>query len=120
MSENGSSKLRVVDLFCGAGGLGLGFRARGFELVWAADSAKPAVDSYRANIGDHVEETKLDWGTPLPEADVIIGGPPCQGFSSAGLRRPGDARNTLVAVFGHLVATHRPRAFVFENVEGFL
>jgi DNA (cytosine-5)-methyltransferase 1 len=110
----------VADLFCGAGGLGLGFHAQGFSIVWAADAFLPAVETYRRNIGDHVKEVKLDWDTALPPCDIIIGGPPCQGFSSAGMRKPGDARNTLVAVFAHLVARHRPKAFVFENVEGFL
>jgi DNA (cytosine-5)-methyltransferase 1 len=110
----------VADLFCGAGGLGLGFRTQGFSIVWAADAFLPAVETYRRNIGDHVEEVRLNWDTVLPPCDIIIGGPPCQGFSSAGLRKPGDARNTLVAVFAHLVARHRPKAFVFENVEGFL
>jgi DNA (cytosine-5)-methyltransferase 1 len=56
----------------------------------------------------------------LPPADVFIGGPPCQGFSSAGQRRADDERNSLVAEFAELVARHRPKAFVFENVEGFL
>lgn len=111
---------RVADLFCGAGGLGLGFRSQGFNIVWAADAFSAAVETYKKNIGDHIEEAKLDWNTVLPSSDIIIGGPPCQGFSSAGLRKPGDARNTLVAVFAHLVARHRPKAFVFENVEGFL
>ena len=111
---------KVVDLFCGAGGLGLGFRSQGFDIVWAADAFSAAVETYKKNIGDHIEEAKLDWNTVLPSCDIIIGGPPCQGFSSAGLRKPGDARNTLVAVFAHLVARHRPKAFVFENVEGFL
>jgi DNA (cytosine-5)-methyltransferase 1 len=111
---------RVADLFCGAGGLGLGFRSQGFDIVWAVDAFSAAVETYKKNIGDHIEEAKLDWNTVLPSCDIIIGGPPCQGFSSAGLRKPGDARNTLVAVFAHLVARHRPKAFVFENVEGFL
>ena len=79
----------VADLFCGAGGLGLGFRAQGFSIVWAADAFSPAVATYRRNIGDHVDEVKLDWTTVLPPCDIIIGGPPCQGFSSAGLRKPG-------------------------------
>ncbi|NJK72717.1 MAG: DNA cytosine methyltransferase, partial [Synechococcaceae cyanobacterium SM2_3_60] len=51
----------VVDLFCGAGGLGLGFRTQGFSIAWAADAFSPAVETYRRNIGDHVEEVKLDW-----------------------------------------------------------
>src|SRR5262249_1410791 len=53
-------------------------------------------------------------------ANVIVGGPPCQGFSSAGLRRPDDERNSLVRVFSRLVARAKPLAFMFENVEGFL
>lgn len=115
--ENGRT---VVDLFCGAGGLGTGFHEQGFEIVWAADSFPAAVATYRKNLGNHVAERVLDWGAELPQADIFIGGPPCQGFSSAGLRKPGDARNTLVAVFAHLIARHRPKVFVFENVEGFL
>lgn len=110
----------VVDLFCGAGGLGLGFRSQGFQLLWAADVFPAAVETYRKNIGTHIEETTIDWDTSFPQCDLVTGGPPCQGFSSAGLRKPGDARNTLVAAFAHLVARHRPKAFVFENVEGFL
>jgi len=93
--------LTVVDLFCGAGGLGLGFRDQGFKIIWAADAFTPAVNTYRKNIGDHIEEVKLDWNTELPLSDIIAGGPPCQGFSSAGLRKPGDTRNTLVAVYSH-------------------
>lgn len=109
-----------MDLFCGAGGMGLGFRDQGFEIVWAADTFSVAVDTYKKNLGNHIEEVKLDWDTALPSSDVIVGGPPCQGFSSAGLRKPGDVRNSLVAVFAHLVVQHQPKAFVFENVEGFL
>ncbi len=110
----------VVDLFCGAGGLGLGFHSQAFHIVWAADTIAPAVETYQRNIGTHAEQVKIDWDTVLPPSDIVIGGPPCQGFSSAGLRKLGDTRNTLVAVFAHLVARHRPKAFVFENVEGFL
>ena len=56
----------------------------------------------------------------FPRPTVIVGGPPCQGFSSAGMRLAGDNRNTLVSVFAQLVARVRPPAFVFENVEGIL
>lgn len=109
-----------MDLFCGAGGLGLGFQSQGFQIVWAADSVTAAVETYRKNIGNHVNKVNLDCNTSLPSCDIIIGGPPCQGFSSAGLRKSGDIRNTLVAIFAHLIASHKPKAFVFENVEGFL
>lgn len=115
-----SSRLSVVDLFCGAGGLSLGFRAAGFNLIWAADHNEAAVRTYRANLGEHVLRQSLGEDSEPPEADVIVGGPPCQGFSSAGMRRSEDNRNTLVACFARIVARKQPRAFVFENVEGFL
>ena len=56
----------------------------------------------------------------LPECDLIVGGPPCQGFSSAGLRQQHDARNSLVRDYSSIIAECRPKAFIFENVEGFL
>jgi DNA (cytosine-5)-methyltransferase 1 len=114
------SSLTVLDLFCGAGGLSIGFRAAGFDLVWASDSSEAAVRTYRANLGEHVERLVIRQDMDLPEAAVIVGGPPCQGFSSAGMRRTGDNRNTLVSCFAHLVTRKQPLAFVFENVEGFL
>jgi len=110
----------VVDLFCGAGGLSLGFCQAGFRPILAIDSFPAAVDTYRANCGDHVRLDTIDEMTQVPSADIIVGGPPCQGFSSAGLQRIDDTRNTLVRVFASIIARVRPRAFVFENVEGFL
>lgn len=115
-----AKKPSVIDFFCGAGGLSLGFRAAGFELVWAADSNDAAVRTYRENLGAHVVCQPIREDIEIPNATVIAGGPPCQGFSSAGMRRPGDRRNTLVACFARIVARTRPLAFVFENVEGFL
>jgi DNA (cytosine-5)-methyltransferase 1 len=112
--------LSVADLFCGAGGLSLGFRAAGFNVVWAADNNEAAVRTYRSNLADHVVCQSITVDTDPPEVAVIAGGPPCQGFSSAGMRRPGDKRNTLVTCFAQIVARKRPLAFVFENVEGFL
>lgn len=114
------SKPTVVDLFCGAGGMSLGFQQAGFEVVRAFDFNEHAVATYARNLGPHVEQLSITEDLDLPPCDVIAGGPPCQGFSSAGLRRQGDHRNTLVSVFAKLIARHRPRAFVFENVEGFL
>src|SRR4051794_29742428 len=82
-----------VDLFCGAGGLSLGLRRAGLQPAFSIDCSRAAVNTYRANIGDHVTAGNVTDEIDLPEADVIVGGPPCQGFSSAGLRRPGDQRN---------------------------
>lgn len=114
------NKPHVIDLFCGAGGMALGFVRAGFEVVAAFDNWDAAVKTYRNNLGDHVRLASINDDLNLPAATVIIGGPPCQGFSSAGSRREDDHRNTLVAVFARLIAKRRPRAFVFENVEGFL
>ena len=110
----------VVDLFCGAGGMSLGFALAGARVTEAFDSWKPAVETYRANLGNHATLAQISEETSIPSAHIIVGGPPCQGFSSAGARRNGDQRNNLVRVFARLVARHRPRAFVFENVEGFV
>ena len=110
----------VVDLFSGAGGLSLGFSEAGFRVLASFDNFEAAIASYRGNIGDHARLSTVDEDTELPQSDIIAGGPPCQGFSSAGLRRDNDARNSLVSVFANLIAKHRPLCFVFENVEGFL
>ncbi len=115
-----SDTLTVVDLFCGAGGLSLGFLRAGFSVLQSVDHWKPAVTTYLRNVGDHVIQVPIGPELKLPGARVFIGGPPCQGFSSAGLRQGNDERNSLVAVFAELVTKHMPDAFVFENVEGFL
>jgi DNA (cytosine-5)-methyltransferase 1 len=110
----------VADLFCGAGGLSTGFRDAGFDVVHAIDHDAAAVRTYNANVGRHAVLGEVTEEAEVPDVAVIAGGPPCQGFSSAGLRRAGDARNTLVSCFAQVVARKRPLAFVFENVEGFL
>lgn len=116
----GASAPTVIDLFCGAGGLSLGLREAGFRIILAIDHWQPAVATYRRNHGAHVERAAVEPSLNLPTASVLAGGPPCQGFSSAGSRRSDDVRNTLVADFASLVVKHRPTAFLFENVEGFL
>lgn len=110
----------LVDLFCGAGGLSLGFERAGFKLLAAYDHWDVARETYGENIGSHVRAADINASLNLPTATVIAGGPPCQGFSSAGQRRKDDDRNSLVTAFGRLIARQRPLAFVFENVEGFL
>lgn len=111
---------QIVDLFCGAGGMTLGFVRAGFHVAAAYDNWDCAVATYERNFGNHVRRVSITEDLEIPSSAIIIGGPPCQGFSSAGARREDDQRNTLVAVFARLIAKHRPPAFVFENVEGFL
>ena len=110
----------MIDLFCGAGGLSLGFGRAGFQSLAAFDNWEPAVETYRANLGDHIQRVAISGDMEIPCPTVVVGGPPCQGFSSAGMRRADDARNSLVGEFSRLIARVRPTAFVFENVEGFL
>lgn len=110
----------VVDLFSGPGGLSYGFREAGFTPIFALEKTQCAVRTYARNVGDHVQHGLVGDEVDLPAADVFIGGPPCQGFSSAGARRTDDERNTLVGVYARLIAKYRPKAFLFENVEGFL
>lgn len=110
----------VVDLFCGAGGLSLGLSQAGFKVIRSIDHNSAAIATYRENLGDHADVDEIGFNHTLPPSTVIAGGPPCQGFSSAGLRRSGDERNSLVHVFAQLIVRHRPLAFIFENVEGFL
>lgn len=114
------SKPTVVDLFCGAGGLSLGFEQAGFAVLAAYDGWDVAVDTYRDNLSHQVFHGQITEYLEPPDAMVIIGGPPCQGFSSAGMRRHDDERNTLITVFAQTIARAKPLAFLFENVEGFL
>lgn len=120
---------RVVALFSGAGGLSLGFTRAGLKPCLAAEVDGDACASYAANLG--IEPLQRDLGDTQSideivkalgtgETLAVIGGPPCQGFSSAGSRNGEDPRNRLIFNYLHIVNTIRPRWFLFENVEGIL
>lgn len=118
----------VIDLFSGAGGLGLGFKKAGYNIIVANDNFKAAAETYRFNHpetkyveGDITQkETKNKISNIVKEKniDVICGGPPCQGFSLAGKRLSDDPRNFLFKEFINLVAEFEPKIFVMENVQG--
>lgn len=112
--------MNVVSLFSGCGGLDLGFINAGFNVLWANDIVPEAVNTYRKNIGNHIhlgDISKIDLAE-VPKADILVGGPPCQAFSLAGLRDPNDARANLIWEYIRLLKHVEPRAFLFENVIG--
>jgi len=112
--------LTVASLFCGIGGLDLGFEWAGCDVVWASDISPIAVKSYQLNFGRQAIEADvedLDLAS-IPQVDVIIGGPPCQSFSLVGLRRPDDQRGKLVFRFADIIRHKKPLGFVMENVPG--
>ncbi|WP_104524530.1 DNA cytosine methyltransferase [Blastococcus atacamensis] len=118
-----AAPLRVIDLFAGCGGLTQGFTETGhYRSVAAVEHDLAAAATYAANFGeDHVHWGKIeDWVTgDLPDADVVVGGPPCQGFSTLGKRSPDDPRNELWRHYMETLVKVRPRAFLIENVDRF-
>jgi len=102
--------MKVVSLFSGCGGLDLGFKMAGFNIVWANDILPDACETYKKEIGDHIvckDISEIDVRS-IPEADVIIGGPPCQGFSGVGKRDPDDARSMLVWRYLEIINKVKP------------
>lgn len=114
--------LNTISLFSGAGGLDLGLINAGFNIVFANDILKPAIENYKYNIGDIYEGdiTKLN-PAELPDADVVVGGFPCQPFSSAGNRLgTEDDRGNLYLEVMKMIQAKRPKVVVMENVRGLL
>ena len=122
------NNITFLSLFSGCGGLDLGFTQSGFELVAAFDHWLPAVKNHNKN--SHLfggakaqqkslklSENEIDLGC-LPKADVVLGGPPCQGYSFAGKQKIDDPRNQLYLDFKSIVAHIRPKVFLMENVRG--
>lgn len=117
--------LRLIDLFAGAGGMTAGFRATGcYDVVQAVEMDRMAAATYALNHGaEHLHVGDIaDWleHSDVPAADVIIGGPPCQGFSALGRQDVHDVRNSLWKHYATTIARARPKIFVLENVARFL
>ena len=115
-----SNKIKVLSLFSGSGGLDLGFLATGkFEIIFANDFSRQACDTYKHNIGNHIIHDDIANLKDLPNADLIIGGPPCQGFSTANPKRSfDDPRNQLFKEYARIIAEVKPKMFLMENVSG--
>lgn len=114
--------MRAVDLFCGCGGLSLGFQNAGIDVVAAYDKWEAALKVYGDNF-DHfsstldlsdVEASVVEISRHKP--DMIIGGPPCQDFSSAGKRNEDNGRGDLTVDYANIISIVRPKWFVMENV----
>ena len=119
-----SKKYKIASLFSGCGGLDLGFIQAGFEVVWANDFFKEAVETYKKNIGDHIvygDITKIPSSEISNDFDILLGGFPCQGFSVANTKRSmEDSRNFLYLELIRLIKDKQPKFFVAENVKGLL
>jgi len=125
------SKPKAISLFCGAGGCSLGFKQAGYEIIYSNDIDPIAVNSYKSNFPNTIVEKKgiqeIDFlkkinqlGIKKGELDIIIGGPPCQGFSTAGSRFWDDPRNYLLKEYVRSLSEIQPKWFIMENVEGLL
>ena len=117
--------MRFASLYCGAGGLDLGFVAAGYECVAAFDADAVAVATYNRNLGPHATTVDLrtdgaDVASALAHADVVLAGPPCQGFSTAGRNDPDDERNFHLQRVAQLAAGSAAKVVVIENVKGLL
>lgn len=118
----------IISLFSGAGGFSYGFASAGLKPMFGVEINKDACGTYEKNIGSTCHHIDLSQVSPKFFTELLggrrpfalIGGPPCQGFSTAGLRNSGDPRNQLIFNYLHIVSEVMPRWFVFENVEGLL
>lgn len=127
---NKKDNLTFIDMFCGCGGMSAGLRDAGLELLFGIDHDKPSLETYDHNFGkgkgvsidlfskNYLSEIEKKIVATNKELDVVVAGPPCQGFSLTGPRNLDDPRNQLyLSVFG-VVKKFKPKAFLIENVKG--
>jgi len=127
-----NNDLTMIDLFCGAGGFSLGFSQNEFKTVFAVDNQECCIETYKINhpgvnesriLCSDIENVsgELDLAVEGFDVDIVIGGPPCQGFSMANRQRLiNDPRNKLYKYFVDTIEKVKPKFFVMENVEGML
>lgn len=110
-------QFRVLDLFSGCGGLSAGLRATGrFRSVGAVEADADAAETYRLNFGDHVTHALIEDVEDFPQVDLVVGGPPCQGFSALNRDRVGFERRALWQQYLRALDAAAPRVFLMENV----
>ena len=120
--------LNVIDLFCGCGGLSFGFMQAGYNIILGIDNDNTALKTFKANhngsetlcldlhASSSIDDIKKALGNKKP--DIVVAGPPCQGFSLTGPRKFDDKRNSLYLAVIKTVRTLKPKAFLIENVPG--
>lgn len=120
MADN-QKGIRTVSVFSGAGGLDIGAIMAGAHVIWANDMMKEACQTYRTNIGDHIVcgdiNEKMKELDGFTDVSLVIGGPPCQGFSVAGKMDANDKRSQLIWSYLSVLEKLQPRAFIMENVK---
>jgi DNA (cytosine-5)-methyltransferase 1 len=114
-----ATKPLVMDLFSGCGGLALGFEALGFATLGFERDAD-CCETYRSNLHGQCEQIELNKTLDFPQADIIIGGPPCQPFSVIGEQKGLEDARDGFPIFLHAVRTLKPKIFLIENVRGLL
>ncbi len=111
------NRYSLMDLFAGCGAMTRGFEDTGrFEAVFAVEWDRDAAETYRRNFGDHVVEGAIEEVPAFPEVDIVIGGPPCQGFSPLNMTGVGLERRSLWREYLRALEDAEPEAFVMENV----
>lgn len=119
-----TKRFRLIDAFAGAGGMTLGFSrtfGHAFDSVWANDFNEYCVETYNHNFGEHclsgdIVDILNNSSVSIPQADVVIGGPPCQGFSLLNKNREGDPRKQLWRPYFEIVERSGADVFVVENL----
>lgn len=120
---NMGRKPKIVALFAGCGGLDLGFEKAGFDIVWANEFDKDIWETYEANHPAHLDRRSITdvSADEIPDCDGIIGGPPCQSWSTGGSKRGlADKRGQLFYDYIRILSAKNPKFFVAENVKGML
>jgi len=119
LKPNITQKEVVLDLFAGCGGLSLGFEAAGYKTI-GYEMDNIASETYNKNLIGSCNAVKLDLDFEYPQADIIIGGPPCQPFSVGGLQKGIEDARDGFPIFINAVKKLQPKVFMFENVRGLL
>ena len=111
-----TTKPTCIDLFAGCGGLSIGLRKAGFENLLAVEWDEPCCETFKANISERILHCAIQEMEAFPRCDLLVGGPPCQGFSNLGEKLHNDPRRQLWRHFLRAVDKSRPLIFVMENV----